>query len=39
MRMVRIENFKTVEHWAVVDSLTMMRQLGHVPAPGNRESW
>lgn len=29
----------TREHWAVVDSLSMMTQLGHVPTPGQRESW
>ena len=30
---------RTKEHWAVTDSLSMMTQLGHVPAPGQRESW
>ena len=30
---------RTLEHWAVIDSLTMMTGLGHVPAPGQRESW
>jgi predicted ester cyclase len=29
----------TAEHWAVTDSLAMMTQLGHVPQPGQRESW
>ncbi len=30
---------RTKEHWAVTDSLSMMTQLGHVPPPGQRESW
>lgn len=30
---------KTKEHWAIIDGLAMMTQLGHVPPPGERESW
>lgn len=30
---------KTKEHWAIIDGLAMMTQLGHVPAPGTRDTW
>ena len=29
---VRMSNGKAVEHWGLVDSLTMMQQLGAIPA-------
>jgi predicted ester cyclase len=29
----------TSEHTAIVDGLAMMTQLGHVPKPGERDSW
>lgn len=29
----------TAEHAAIVDSLAMMTQLGHVPPPGKRDNW
>lgn len=25
---------KLVEHWVQIDQMTMMQQLGHMPAPG-----
>ena len=31
MHMVRIVNGKAVEHWGVVDSMTLMQQLGVMP--------
>ena len=34
MHMVRIVNGKIVEHWANIDQLGMLQQLGLVPAPG-----
>jgi C-1 hydroxylase len=37
-RVVRIRDGKTVEHWANIDSLGMMRQLGLIGEPG-RDSW
>lgn len=37
-RIVRIAAGKTVEHWANIDSLSMMRQLGLLEQQG-RESW
>ncbi|CAN5672892.1 hypothetical protein BH23CHL7_BH23CHL7_18360 [soil metagenome] len=37
-RIVRIANGKTVEHWASIDSLSMMRQLKLLDQQG-RESW
>ena len=29
--MIRLANGKAVEHWGVVDAMTMMQQLGAVP--------
>jgi len=37
-RLCRLRDGKVVEHRAVLDGLTMMEQLGHVPPPG-RNSW
>jgi predicted ester cyclase len=34
MHMARIQNGKVVEHWANVDQLGMLQQLGLAPAPG-----
>jgi predicted ester cyclase len=34
MHMVRIVNGKIVEHWANIDQLGMLQQLGLVPTPG-----
>ncbi len=31
---VRVANGKVVEHWAVSDNLSLMQQLGAIPAPG-----
>lgn len=39
MRFARIRDHRTVEHWATVDSLSMMVQLGHVVPPTTRETW
>ncbi|MGH2522631.1 MAG: ester cyclase, partial [Anaerolineales bacterium] len=30
---VRIGNGKIVEHWAVTDNLSLMQQIGAIPAP------
>lgn len=32
--LVRIENNQVVEHWGVSDMLTLMTQIGAIPAPG-----
>ena len=32
--MHRIKNGRSVEHWGVMDLLSMMQQLGAIPAPG-----
>jgi predicted ester cyclase len=34
MHIVRVKNGKIVEHWANVDQLGMLQQLGLAPAPG-----
>ena len=34
VHILRIENGKIVEHWASVDQLGMLQQLGLAPAPG-----
>jgi steroid delta-isomerase-like uncharacterized protein len=34
---VRFVNGKAVEHWGLTDSMTMMQQLGAMPAPGQEE--
>lgn len=34
MHIVRFANGKVVEHWANVDQIGMMQQLGLIPAPG-----
>ncbi len=34
---VRFANGKAVEHWGLNDDLTMMQQLGMIPAPGQEE--
>ena len=34
---VRFVNGKAVEHWGLTDSMTMMQQLGAIPAPGQEE--
>jgi predicted ester cyclase len=34
MHMARVQNGKVVEHWANVDQLGMLQQLGLAPAPG-----
>ena len=31
---IRITNGKVVEHWGQMDSMSMMQQLGAIPAPG-----
>lgn len=31
---LRFENGMVVEHWGVMDSMTMMQQLGAIPSPG-----
>jgi predicted ester cyclase len=36
MHIVRITNGKVVEHWAVVDQMAMMMQLGLIPAAGSQ---
>lgn len=38
VRRCKLRDGRVVEHRAVVDSLSMMQQLGHVPTPG-RDSW
>jgi steroid delta-isomerase-like uncharacterized protein len=38
VRVCRMRGGKVIEHRAIVDSLSMMRQLGHIAPPG-RESW
>jgi steroid delta-isomerase-like uncharacterized protein len=38
VRVCRLRDGKVIEHRAIVDSLSMMRQLGHIAPPG-RESW
>ena len=38
VRLCVLRDGKVVEHRAVLDSLTMMQQLGHLPQPG-RNSW
>lgn len=30
---------QTMEHWCITDSLSTTMRLGHVPAPGTRQSW
>jgi predicted ester cyclase len=30
----RVENGKLVEHWSTVDALSLMMQIGAIPAPG-----
>ena len=37
MHFVRFREGKAVEHWGVRDDMTMMRQLGAVPPPGQVE--
>lgn len=39
IRIARIVDGRTVEHWSSVDSLAMMTQLGHVEPPRTRASW
>lgn len=34
MHIIRIKNGKIIEHWASVDQLGMLQQLGLAPAPG-----
>ena len=34
----RFEDGKIVEHWAEVDQMSMLQQLGVIPAPGQRGS-
>ena len=36
MHLVRFANGKAVEHWGVEDSMSMMQQLGLLPAPGKK---
>jgi predicted ester cyclase len=38
MRMVRIVDGRTAEHWANVDTLGMLSQLGHL-SPPDRSNW
>jgi predicted ester cyclase len=39
VRLCVLGNGKVVAHRAVLDSLTMMQQLGHIAPPAGRESW
>ena len=42
IKVAEVDNLRgipTVEQAAIVDGLSLMTQLGHVPAPGTRESW
>ena len=39
VRLCVLRDGKTIEHRAVLDSLTMMQQLGHIPPPPGRDSW
>jgi predicted ester cyclase len=39
VRLCILRNGVTVEHRAVLDSLTMMQQLGHIAPPAGRDSW
>jgi predicted ester cyclase len=36
MHLVRFANGKVIEHWGVEDTMTMMQQLGLMPAPGKK---
>jgi len=38
IHILRIENGKVAEHWAMRDDLGMMQQLGAIPAPSLREA-
>lgn len=38
VRLCRLREGRVVEHRAIIDALSMMRQLGHI-APPSRESW
>jgi len=38
IRVCRIQNDKTVEHYAVIDNFGMLEQLGHVKSP-DRSTW
>ena len=35
---VRFENGKAVEHWGLVDAMSLMQQLGAIPGPGGTSS-
>jgi predicted ester cyclase len=30
----RVENGKLVEHWSTVDAMSLLMQMGAIPAPG-----
>jgi predicted ester cyclase len=38
MNIIRIENGKIAESWGVIDVLSLLQQLGVVPAPGGEPS-
>ncbi len=39
VRLCKVRDGRVIEHRAVLDSLTMLQQLGHIPPPPGRDSW